>query len=547
MGVYARHADDPEPPPPPRKLGRVERAIAATRVRDNQRFLLIAAAVLVVVLLIFGPLSRNHGAPPPAAIPTQTPSALPSGQVFDVTLDGPGSRPQVIVKVDEQQTSYTMPKGEQLSFTPAMRFVVAGAQGKTVDLLVAGHDLGAPGAPGQSWIRSFTYQQVSGWPSPSPSLPPTSSGTASASASAPRRPDEGAPHVRAEIVGVGTELLLGQIANTNARWMSERLAEIGVDVLYHQVVGDNLSRIVEVIELAASRADVVLVTGGLGPTQDDITRDAIAEVMGAPMVRHPEIEATLRERFAGFGRGEMPRNNLRQADVPDGARYIAPQRGTAPGLIAELAVGARLYAVPGVPAEMVEMMEGTILPELVRLAGRGVVRSKVLRCTGIGESRVAELVADLFEGSSNPSVAYLASAGEVKVRLTAKAETDEGAAALIEPMAAEVRRRLGDVIFTEDDETLEAAVGRLLQAAGATLACAESLTGGSVGARLSSVPGASAYFLGSAVVYSAEAKHAPPGSQPCDARWPGRRQRRSARARWPRGPAASSARTSRCP
>jgi nicotinamide-nucleotide amidase len=313
--------------------------------------------------------------------------------------------------------------------------------------------------------------------------------------------------VRAEIVGVGTELLLGQIANTNAQWMSDRLAEIGVDVLYHQVVGDNLERIVGVIELASSRADVVLVTGGLGPTQDDITRDAIAVVMGAPMVRHPEIEAMLRERFAGFGRGDMPLNNLRQADVPDGARYITPTRGTAPGLIAELANGARVYSVPGVPAEMVEMMDGTILPELVRIAGRGVVRSKVLRCTGIGESRVAELVADLFEGSTNPSVAYLASAGEVKVRLTGKAETAEAAAALIEPMAAEVRSRLGDVIFTEDDETLEAAVGRLLRAAGATLACAESLTGGSVGARLSSVPGASGYFLGSAVVYSARAKH----------------------------------------
>lgn len=311
--------------------------------------------------------------------------------------------------------------------------------------------------------------------------------------------------MRAEIVGVGTELLLGQIANTNARWMSERLAEIGIDVLYHQAVGDNLERIVEVLELAAGRADVVLVTGGLGPTQDDITRDALAVAMGVEMVRHDEIETFLYERFAGFGRGAMPRNNLRQADVPIGARTIMPGMGSAPGLIADLG-GARIYAVPGVPAEMVEMMDGTILPELVELAGRGVVRSRVLRCVGIGESRVAEVVADLFEGSTNPSVAYLASAGEVKIRLTAKAESAAAADTLIDPLALEVRARLGDVIFTDADETLEQAVGRLLTAAARSLACAESLTGGSVGARLTSVPGSSTYFLGSAVVYSPAAK-----------------------------------------
>jgi nicotinamide-nucleotide amidase len=311
--------------------------------------------------------------------------------------------------------------------------------------------------------------------------------------------------MRAEIVGVGTELLLGQIANTNARWMSDRLAEIGVDVFYHQVVGDNLERIVAVLELACGRADAILVTGGLGPTQDDITRDAIGLLMDAPMVRHPEIERYLQARFAGFGRGEMPANNLRQADVPKGARYIMPELGTAPGLIVELPA-ARIYAVPGVPAEMMEMMTRVILPELSDLAGAGTVRSKILRCTGIGESRVAEIVADLFEASANPSVAYLASAGEVKIRLTAKAGSVGEADALIAPLAAQVRARLGDVVFTGEDESLEEAVGRLLQDAGATLACAESLTGGSVGARLTEVPGASRYFLGSAVVYTPQAK-----------------------------------------
>jgi nicotinamide-nucleotide amidase len=313
--------------------------------------------------------------------------------------------------------------------------------------------------------------------------------------------------VRVEILAVGTELLLGQIANTNARWMSEALSGVGADVLHHQAVGDNLDRIVEAIRLAATRADVVIVTGGLGPTQDDITRDALAVVMGAPMVRHAELEDLLREKFRAFGRREMPESNLRQADVPEGARYITPSRGTAPGLVADLPDGTRVYAVPGVPEEMVEMMEGTILPELAE-AGSGVVRSRVLRCAGIGESALAERVEDLFSGSTNPSIAFLASSGEVKVRVTVKATTIEEAERLIEPFAEEVRRRIGDDVFTSEDESLEEAVVRLLGAAGATVACAESITGGGVGARITSVPGASEVFVGSAVVYRNDAKRA---------------------------------------
>ena len=313
--------------------------------------------------------------------------------------------------------------------------------------------------------------------------------------------------MRVEILAVGTELLLGQIANTNARWMSESLAAIGADVLHHQVVGDNLDRIVDAMRLSADRADVVIATGGLGPTQDDITRDALAVVMGVPMVRHAELEDLLREKFRSFGRREMPESNLRQADVPEGARYITPSRGTAPGLVADLPDGTRIYAVPGVPEEMVEMMEGSILPELAASHG-GVVRSRVLRCAGIGESALAERVDDLFTGSTNPSIAFLASSGEVKVRITAKARTAEEADRSIDPIAEEVRRRLGDEVFTTEDETLEGAVVRLLGAAGATLACAESITGGGVGARITSVPGASEVFAGSAVVYRNEAKRA---------------------------------------
>lgn len=310
--------------------------------------------------------------------------------------------------------------------------------------------------------------------------------------------------MRAEIIGIGTEILLGQITNSNARWMSERLAAIGVDVLHHQVVGDNPERIGEAFTLALSRADVVIATGGLGPTQDDITREGLATALGLPLVRRPAIEGLLREKFGELGR-EMPESNLRQADVPEGGRYIVPQRGTAPGLVIERG-GRRIYAVPGVPAEMREMMEGTILPELKGLAGPGAIASRVLRCTGIGESRVAEMLDDLFHGTENPTVAYLASSGEVKVRLTAKASTSEEAGALIEPVAREVRARVGDFVFTEEDEELEEAVGRLLIAAGSRLACAESVTGGGVARRITAVPGASAYFAGSAVCYTAEAK-----------------------------------------
>lgn len=310
--------------------------------------------------------------------------------------------------------------------------------------------------------------------------------------------------MRAEVVGVGTELLLGQIANTNARWISERLADIGVDVLHHQVVGDNLERIADALHHALSRADVVIATGGLGPTQDDITRQAVALVAGATLVRHADLEEMIRQKFARVRR-TMPESNLVQADVPDGARVILPGRGTAPGLVLDVG-GVRTYALPGVPSEMAEMMESTVLPELAALAGPGAIVSRIIRCVGIAESRIAELLDDLFRRSDNPTLAYLAGGGEVRVRLTAKATSREEARALIEPVLEEVVGRIGDFVFTTDDEELEEAVGRLLQAAGKALACAESLTGGELGARITSVAGASDYFRGSAVCYTAEAK-----------------------------------------
>jgi nicotinamide-nucleotide amidase len=311
--------------------------------------------------------------------------------------------------------------------------------------------------------------------------------------------------MRAEIIGIGTEILLGQITNSNAQWISERLAEIGVDVLHHQVVGDNEERIAHAFRLALSRADVVIATGGLGPTQDDITREGLAASLGVTLVRRVEIEDFLREKFHRLGR-EMPESNLRQADVPDGARYILPDRGTAPGLICETPEGKPVYVVPGVPAEMREMMDGTILGELRQLAGPAAIASRIVKVTGIAEAKVGEILDDLFRSATNPTIAYLASSGEVKIRITAKAATPDEAEALIEPVAHEVIRRLGDRVFTTADEDLAEVVGDLLKQRGMTLAVAESMTAGTLAARLSWPPGASAYFVGGVVSYTAEAK-----------------------------------------
>jgi nicotinamide-nucleotide amidase len=310
--------------------------------------------------------------------------------------------------------------------------------------------------------------------------------------------------MRAEIVAVGTELLLGQIANTNAQWISEQLAASGVDVLRHQAVGDNHERVVEAILIAASRSDVVIVSGGLGPTQDDLTRPALAEAAGAQLVRVPEIERALRERFRMRGR-PMSDSNLAQADVPEGGRFIAPQRGTAPGLVVRIGE-ATVYSLPGVPVEMREMMQGTVLPEVGALAGPSSLVSRTLRCYGLAESRISELLDDLYHGSSNPTVAYLAGGGEVHVRLTAKAETAAEGRSLLDPLEDEVRERLGDHVYGAGDAPLEAVVIGLLAERGLTLAAAESLTGGGFGARITAVPGASDVFKGSAVTYALETK-----------------------------------------
>ena len=318
--------------------------------------------------------------------------------------------------------------------------------------------------------------------------------------------------MKVEIVAVGTELLLGQIVDTNSAWIGEQLAMAGLDCHHHTKVGDNAARIREALELALSRADAVIVCGGLGPTQDDITRDVIAQVIGAPLILREAIAERIRAMFAARGR-PMPENNLRQAMVPEGATVIPQQPGTAPGLICP--VGDRvIYAVPGVPYEMKEMVAGTVVPDLRRRAAeRGeaaVIRSRVLRTWGMSESGLSEILAErisVLDRLGNPTIAFLASGVEgLKVRITAKGPDD---ATVDELLAAEeeiVWELVGDWVFGVDDENMESVVLGLLRERGLTLAVAESVTGGYVAGRICAVPGASEVFRGGVVSYASEVK-----------------------------------------
>jgi nicotinamide-nucleotide amidase len=315
--------------------------------------------------------------------------------------------------------------------------------------------------------------------------------------------------MRCEVVAVGTELLLGQIVDTNSSWIGEQLALAGIDSHFQTKVGDNLDRIVEAMRLALDRSDAVVVCGGLGPTQDDITRQAIAQVMGVELVRDEAIVERIRAMFGSRGR-DMAANNLLQADVPVGARPMDTQPGTAPGLICP--VGDKvLYAVPGVPSEMKEMLAAEVIPDLQsRMGERAAIVSRVLRTWGLAESTLAERVAPRLEALDevgNPTIAFLASGIEgIKVRLTAKAPTEEEAFALIEAEDAELRALLGPIVFGVDDDTMESAVGALLEERGMTLAVAESMTGGLVASRLVDVPGSSKWFKGGVVAYDSEIK-----------------------------------------
>jgi nicotinamide-nucleotide amidase len=317
--------------------------------------------------------------------------------------------------------------------------------------------------------------------------------------------------MRCEVVAIGTELLLGQIVDTNSAWIGGELAQAGIDSYFQTKVGDNLARIVGCIHQALERSDAVILCGGLGPTQDDITREAIAAVMGVPLVRSAELVERITALFASRRR-VMAANNLHQADVPEGASVIPEMPGTAPGLICP--VGAKvIYAVPGVPHEMQTMLRGTVLPDLQRRAGvSAVIRSRVLRTWGHTESGLAELLTPRMlelDVLGNPTLAFQASGIEgIKVRITAKAADDASAEAILAAEEALLRPLLGETVFGIDAQTMESVVVDLLQERGLTLALAESLSGGLASTRVSAVPGAGDVLRGALVAYASDVKFA---------------------------------------
>lgn len=311
--------------------------------------------------------------------------------------------------------------------------------------------------------------------------------------------------MRAEILTVGTEILLGQVVNENARYLSQRLAALGFDVYFHTTVGDNPGRIREAFRASRDRADLVVITGGLGPTEDDLTRETVAEEMGLGLLEDERalrwIEAFFRER------GRPPSiASRRQAMVPEGALALENPRGTAPGLFIWTDDKKAVVLLPGPPREAVPIWEDGVEPILTKHVSPGaVIRSRLLKVYGLGEPDVEERVRDLTH-SNNPTLAPYTSGGEVHLRVTAKASTPQEASSLIEAVEQVVRRRLGRYLFATGDEGMEDALARVLVERNLTLAVSESLTGGLVSSRMINVPGASAFFLAGITAYSLSAK-----------------------------------------
>ncbi|CEP68845.1 Competence-induced protein CinA [Moorella glycerini] len=308
----------------------------------------------------------------------------------------------------------------------------------------------------------------------------------------------------AEAIFTGTEMLLGQIVNTNAAYLGRELAAAGISLYRQVVVGDNLERIREAIDDARRRADLIIVSGGLGPTEDDLSREALAAALNLPLVEDPAALENITRYFAARRR-VMTANNLKQALLPAGARALDNPHGTAAGVFLEHE--GKIYALlPGPPREFEPMVVDRLLPLLEpHGARREVIFSRVLKIAGMGESAVEEAIKDLLHGD-NPTLAPLAAPGEVTLRLTAQAGSAEQARELIRPLETAIRERLGEYIFGSDDDTLEGVVGAILGGRRLTLAIAESCTGGLLAHRVTNIPGSSDYFLGGVVAYSNEAK-----------------------------------------
>lgn len=310
--------------------------------------------------------------------------------------------------------------------------------------------------------------------------------------------------MKAEILCVGTELLLGDIVNTNAQYLAQRLANLGIDVYHQSVVGDNVQRLKEELEQSFNRADIVVTTGGLGPTPDDLTKETGAEYFGKKMILDEDTVDKLKSYFLKSGKGKLEGNNIKQAYFPEGAVIFPNNHGTAPGCGLDVN-GKILIILPGPPSEMKPMFEYSAIPFLKKYSN-GVLESKVFRITGIGEGVLAEKIKDLIDNSTNPTIATYAKEWEVTLRVTAKSDTREDALKLIEPIKNELYKRLGDNIYGENDTSIEAVIGNLLMNKKLTLATTESCTGGLIASKLINYPGISSVFVEGAVTYSNEAK-----------------------------------------
>lgn len=309
--------------------------------------------------------------------------------------------------------------------------------------------------------------------------------------------------MKAEILAVGTELLMGQIVNTNAQYLSSKLPDVGISVYYHSVVGDNPERLRESLELALKRCDVVITTGGLGPTQDDLTKETISEVCGRRLVLHQESLDAIKAFFKKIAR-EMTHNNEKQAYMPENCTILENNNGTAPGCIIEQG-GKVIVMLPGPPSEMRPMFDDFVFPYF-RERSSYTIESKFLRVFGIGESAMETKILDLVEGQTNPTIATYAKEGEVTIRVSARVEQGKDAERLLGPVIEEIRKRTGDSLYSDENRTLDQVAAELLSRHKLTLATAESCTGGLISQMLTNIPGISSVFMGGAVTYSNDSK-----------------------------------------
>jgi nicotinamide-nucleotide amidase len=308
----------------------------------------------------------------------------------------------------------------------------------------------------------------------------------------------------AEIIAIGSELLTPERTDTNSLWLTEKLNEIGVEIKLKTIVGDDEARLEETIRDAVKRSDIVITTGGLGPTEDDLTRQVSARAIGRELVYHTEIEDHLRERFKAWGR-EMPEINKRQAFVIDGADILPNPNGSASGMFVEVN-GKFLAIFPGPPREMQPMFTNHVLPKLREVAGDVLVRRRILRVAGMGESAVDEVAAPIYREYANVQTSILFNKSEVELHLAASSNDEADAMKVLEEIASRIAARLGIAVFTTNGESMEQVIAHLLTTRGETVSTAESCTGGLIARRLTELPGSSKFFIEGAVTYSNEAK-----------------------------------------